>query len=212
MRLAIVAVGLLWQTMAEAEIVSASDTHFVLRHEASSELTPGDLWQRLTEPAAWWHPDHTYSGHASNLSLDAQAGGLWREDWDGGSVSHGRVLYVDPGRTLRLEAPFGPLQALGAYTIWTITISAGEQGSVVVFRRNLQRTAGRRHGRDGQGRRLCQKRGDRQARGAARFVAATPRPVNGNATMKTVHSCIRNQLGNVCRRQAPYPATPYNPL
>ncbi len=116
-----------------AEIVSASDTHFVLRHEATSTLNAGQLWDRLVQPSSWWHPDHTYSGDSANLSLDANAGGLWREDWEDGSVSHGRVLYVKQGRELRMEAPFGPLQGIGAYTIWTITISVAGNGSKVVF-------------------------------------------------------------------------------
>ncbi len=116
-----------------AEIVAASDTHFVLRHEAVSALDAAQLWERLIQPAAWWHPDHTYSGDSGNLSLDAKAGGLWREDWDGGSVSHGKVVFVNHGEQLRMEAPFGPLQALGAYTIWTITISPKDDGSRVVF-------------------------------------------------------------------------------
>ena len=116
-----------------AEIVSSSDTHFVLRHEAISTLDAGQLWDRLVQPASWWHPDHTYSGDSANLSLDANAGGHWREDWDDGSVSHGRVLYVKQGQQLRMEAPFGPLQGIGAYTIWTITISGAGNGSKVVF-------------------------------------------------------------------------------
>ncbi len=120
-------------SFARAEIVAASDTHFVLRHEAVSTLEAEQLWERLVRPATWWHPDHTYSGDSANLTLDATAGGLWREDWEGGSVSHGRVLYVKQGEQLRMEAPFGPLQGLGAYTIWTITITAVETGSKVVF-------------------------------------------------------------------------------
>lgn len=118
---------------APAEVLSSSATHFTLRHEAASTLSPERLWERLIRPSSWWHPDHTYSGDAANLSLDVQAGGLWREDWDGRSVTHGQVLYADPGRILRLEAPFGPLQGLGAYTIWTIRIEPGDDGSVVVF-------------------------------------------------------------------------------
>jgi hypothetical protein len=47
-------------------------------------------------------------------------------------VSHGRVLYVAPGRMLRMEAPFGPLQGLGAYTVWTITISLADGGGATV--------------------------------------------------------------------------------
>jgi hypothetical protein len=120
-------------TLALAEVVSSSSTHFVLRHEASSALSVDELWQRLVRPETWWHPDHTYSGDSENLSLDAEAGGIWMESWEGGSVAHGTVLYVKEGEVLRMNAPFGPLQALGVYTIWTITISPDGSGSRVVF-------------------------------------------------------------------------------
>ena len=131
--LALFGVLLLAGHSATAEIVSASDTHFVLRLEAESSLAPGELWRRLANPAAWWHPDHTYSGDAGNLALDVTAGGLWREDWEGGSVLHGRVLFAKPERSLRLEAPFGPLQGSGAYTVWTITLTPTDAGTRVVF-------------------------------------------------------------------------------
>lgn len=116
-----------------ADIVSASDTHYVLRLEATSSRSPQAMWDRLVEPASWWHPDHTWSGDSANLSLELTAGGLWREEWDGGSVAHGEVLFVQHGKTLRLNAPFGPLAQVGAYTIWTITIEPHEGGSKVVF-------------------------------------------------------------------------------
>lgn len=119
--------------IASADVVSSSDTHFVLRHEAVSSLAADELWQRLVQPAAWWHPDHTYSGSSDNLSLEPVAGGVWKEEWEGGSVVHGTVIYVREGRVLRMNAPFGPLQELGAYTIWTITVSPDGNGSRVVF-------------------------------------------------------------------------------
>lgn len=116
-----------------AEIVSASDGHSVLRHEATDTRSPDELWARLIDPASWWHPDHSCSGDAANLSLDLEAGGLWLESWPGGSVAHGEVLLVEHGRVLRMSAPFGPLQGAGAHTIWTITISADDDGLRVVF-------------------------------------------------------------------------------
>ncbi len=118
---------------ARADVVASSEQHFVLRHEAVSARTVDEMWERLIHPETWWHPDHTYSGDAENLSLDAQAGGLWKEVWAGGSVSHGRVLTVEEGKVLRMDAPFGPLQQLGAYTVWTITLSAVEEGTKVIF-------------------------------------------------------------------------------
>ncbi len=118
---------------AKADVVSSSDAHFALRHEHDSTFSPEELWQRLISPSSWWHPGHTYSGDAANLSLKAEAGGLWLEVWSGGSVQHGRVLLVQTGKVLRLEAPFGPLQSVGAYVVWTITIEQAESGSRVVF-------------------------------------------------------------------------------
>ncbi len=125
--------ALAFAASARADIVSASDTHFVLRHEGTTSLSPAAAWERLVEPASWWHPDHTYSGNAGNLSLELTAGGLWREEWEGGSVAHGTVVFVDAGKTLRLEAPFGPLQGIGAYVIWTITLEPLADGTRIVF-------------------------------------------------------------------------------
>ena len=117
---------------AQAEILESSDSHFVLRHEATSALSADTLWERLIEPSTWWESDHTFSGDAANLTLEVVAGGHWREDWDGNSVAHGRVLTVLKGRILTMEAPFGPLQAMGAYSVWTITITPNDDGTSTV--------------------------------------------------------------------------------
>lgn len=120
--------------LASAEVLASAPDRYELRHEAQSSLAPDALWERLTRPEDWWHPDHTYSGDARNLSLDIQAGGLWREDWDGGSVAHGAVLLVKEGEQLRLDAPFGPLQALGVSVVWTVTLTPIDGGGTrVVF-------------------------------------------------------------------------------
>lgn len=118
---------------SQAEIVSSSASHYVLRHEAKSELDIEALWERLIEPSLWWHPEHTYSGDSKNLSLEPKAGGLWREDWNENSVEHGRVINVATGKMIRLDAPFGPLQEMAVTTIWTITIKADGDHSIIVF-------------------------------------------------------------------------------
>lgn len=120
-------------TAATAEIVEAKPERYVLKQEATSSMSAEDLWARLIKPETWWHPDHTYSGKSENLSLDLQAGGLWREDWDGGSVSHGTVIYVKPGSTLRMNAPFGPLQEIAVNVVWTITLTPTDGGTKVTF-------------------------------------------------------------------------------
>lgn len=107
--------------------------HFTLKHEARSELAPKAVWKRLIKPASWWHPDHSYSGDAKNLSLKLKAGGLWREKWSGGDVAHGEILYIKPGEQLRLNAPFGPMQGMAVNAVWTITLTPDGKGTKITF-------------------------------------------------------------------------------
>lgn len=129
---AAVLAGMLASGAAGAEIVSSSADHFTLKLEAHTELSPDKAWARLIEPASWWLPDHTYSGDSANLSLDVQAGGLWREDWDGGSVWHGTVIQAHEGEKLVLSAPFGPLQGLAVTSVWTISLAPAESGGTII--------------------------------------------------------------------------------
>lgn len=46
---------------------------------------------------------------------------------------HGEVLNAVPGKLLRLDAPFGPLQGMGVSVVWTISIKADGTGSLVTF-------------------------------------------------------------------------------
>ncbi len=128
-----VLIALCVSQVSYADIQSSSQSHYVLKHEAYSELPPEEVWKKLITPSSWWHPDHTYSGDSENISFDAQAGGLWREDWQGNSVLHGEVLLVNKNKTLRLNAPFGPLQALGVNTVWTISLTATGSGTTIRF-------------------------------------------------------------------------------
>ena len=94
---------------AETSEVSASG--FTITHAVVVESDPQKVWQAFTQLPLWWNSVHTWSGQASNLSLDATAGGCWCERWgNGASAMHGRVLLVIPGAVLRLQAWLGPLQ------------------------------------------------------------------------------------------------------
>jgi hypothetical protein len=52
---------------------------------------------------------------------------------DGGGVEHGRVVYVAPGKLLRLTSSLGPLQELGVRGNWTWQIAPNGQGSTVTM-------------------------------------------------------------------------------
>jgi len=96
---------------AHADTSDISSSGFTITFAAVVDAEPQKVWQAFTQLPKWWNSAHTWSGQASNMSLDASAGGCWCEQWAGGaSAVHGRVLMVLPGSALRLQAGLGPLQ------------------------------------------------------------------------------------------------------
>lgn len=111
---AALAAGLLASAAAaRAEVSEASASGFTINHAMVVDADPQAVYQAFTQLPRWWNSAHTWSGQASNLSLDAQAGGCWCERWgDGASAVHGRVLLALPGSVLRFQAGLGPLQEI----------------------------------------------------------------------------------------------------
>jgi uncharacterized protein YndB with AHSA1/START domain len=96
---------------ARAEVVAATDAHFVVKEAVTIAATPTAVWYALTaEIGQWWSPDHTWSGNAANLSIDPRPGGCFCEMLPDGGVRHMQVVYVKPPELLRLEGGLGPLQ------------------------------------------------------------------------------------------------------
>ncbi|MBM4220227.1 MAG: hypothetical protein FJ171_11530 [Gammaproteobacteria bacterium] len=97
---------------AGAEVKFAAPDGFLIEHRFTIAAPAAQVWETLLHPERWWPADHTWSGKRENLSLVADAGGCFCERWDGGSVEHGRVVAVFPGKMLRLDAALGPLQEM----------------------------------------------------------------------------------------------------
>lgn len=116
---------------ASAEVVQKSDAGFVVRVVGEVATTPAEAWSAFVLPAKWWSNAHTFSGEASNLSLDATANGCFCEKMPvpkdapvgqrPGSVMHMRVLYAEPYRALRMTGGLGPLQSEAVTGTMTVT-------------------------------------------------------------------------------------------
>ncbi len=125
---------------ASADTSNVSATGFVSSYREELKVTPDEAWRAIVQLPRWWSDAHTYSGKASNLSLDAGAGGCWCERWgDGHSAQHGQVVLLQPGRVIRFNAALGPLQDLGVAGVLTIVTSA-QDGKT--FLRMTYRVAG----------------------------------------------------------------------
>jgi hypothetical protein len=96
---------------AHAEVTDQSAAGFQIRHVVELNAPPAKARAAVQDIGRWWSSDHTYSGDAANLSIDA--GGCFCEKLPGGSVRHMSVVYSAPG-ALKMFGGLGPLQTTGA--------------------------------------------------------------------------------------------------
>ena len=97
------AIALLAASPAAAEFVSASPNGLEGRETVNLVVPPQMAWSSFGDIAAWWDPEHTYSGKSQNLSLSLSPGGCFCERFPkGGGIEHLRVTYVDPGKRIIL--------------------------------------------------------------------------------------------------------------
>lgn len=112
---------------AAAEVSAVSATGFTSTFRAEVAAPQAAVWRAITQLPQWWSDAHTWSGKASNMSLELHAGACWCERWgEGMSVQHGHVVWVQPGQVLRIDAALGPLQELGARGVFTLITSTRE--------------------------------------------------------------------------------------
>lgn len=119
---------------AQADLGAVSGGGFTTSHTINTSADPQAVYAAMQEISQWWHPDHSWSGDANNLYLDARPGGCYCERLpDGGGVEHLRIIYLAPGKEIRFNGALGPLQgmAINGRMIWKI--EPAENGSTVSF-------------------------------------------------------------------------------
>ncbi|MDP2117454.1 MAG: SRPBCC family protein [Brevundimonas sp.] len=116
-------------TTASAEVTARADNSFSLTFERPVTAPAEAILEAIGRPAAWWSDAHTWSGSAANIQLDLTPGGCWCEALPGGGVKHAETIMVMPERRLvRFDAPFGPLQAIGADAVLTMSWADAADG------------------------------------------------------------------------------------
>jgi hypothetical protein len=77
---------------------------------------------------SWWDAQHTWSGDAKNLSIDARVGGCFCERLPaGGAVQHMSIVWLQPEKVVRMVGGLGPLQelAVSGTMTWEFKPTAG---------------------------------------------------------------------------------------
>ncbi len=104
-----------FSTFNQAEVVDSAANGFTVQHSVQINRPPQYVYNVLVKGIGkWWSPDHTFSGDASNLSIDARPNGCFCERLgEGAAVRHLTVVFVSPGRRLGMSGGLGPLQQVG---------------------------------------------------------------------------------------------------
>ena len=108
--------------VAMASVQDAAEGGFTIEHTATLPVTRAVAWAAVVgDIGRWWNSDHTASGLAANLYINAVPMGCFCERLgeDGGLV-HLVVTFVNPGVMLRLSGGLGPLGLMGVNGNMTI--------------------------------------------------------------------------------------------
>ena len=97
------------------EVIDSGPNGFSLVNELTVNASRAEVWQAAVDHVGqWWSDDHTISGDAGNMSIDAVPQGCFCESiGDHAGVVHLTVTFVNPQIILRLTGGLGPLGLMG---------------------------------------------------------------------------------------------------
>lgn len=117
-----------------AEVKTLNDGGFTVSHQITVAAGPDAVYSGVQKIGQWWNPDHSWTGQAANLYLDAKPGGCFCERLpDDGGVEHLRIIYLAPGKQIRFDGALGPLMGfpLSGRMIWSW--EATGDGTAITF-------------------------------------------------------------------------------
>ncbi len=115
-RIIAAALVLLWAPALGAEVKEAKPQGFTIENVRVVATDPDSAWAALVDDVdSWWPRDHTWWGEASTLSIEPRAGGCFCDRDGQRQADHLQVVFVDPGKLLRMVGGLGPLQGMGLH-------------------------------------------------------------------------------------------------
>ena len=118
-----------------AAAIAQESGGFTVKHEVTIAAAPSKVYEAsVKQVGKWWNPEHTYTGNSKNLSIDPRPGGCFCETFpEGGGIEHLRVIYVSPGKVIRMSGALGPLQELGVAGSLTWSLAPEGEGTKVTW-------------------------------------------------------------------------------
>ncbi len=137
-----IALSSIFSTTASAEVMESSAVSMKIKEVIELAAPVDKAYASFLKIGSWWDKEHTYSGDAANLSLDARPGGCFCEKLpNGGGVLHLTVVFIAPYQRVTLSGALGPLQTTGVTGALSFSFvpkpSQSQPGSQVVLVYNV---------------------------------------------------------------------------
>jgi uncharacterized protein YndB with AHSA1/START domain len=114
---------------ARGEIKDATADGFTLENSVEVAADAAAAWKALVEDVGeWWPRDHTWWGESGEMTIQAEAGGCFCERHGQQQARHLEVVFVDPGKLLRMSGGLGPLQGMGIDGVLEFRLAPSESG------------------------------------------------------------------------------------
>ncbi|MDH7453925.1 SRPBCC domain-containing protein [Luteimonas composti] len=128
---------------ARAEVLDAAPAGFTVENSGVVPVDAGAAWAALVgQVDAWWPKDHSWWGAEGRLSIEPRVGGCFCEVAGDRQAEHLRVVFVDPGRRLRMSGGLGPLQGMGLDGILEFRLEPADSGDGAATRITLHYRVG----------------------------------------------------------------------
>jgi uncharacterized protein YndB with AHSA1/START domain len=124
----------LGSAVAQAAVKETGEGSFTVETVVLTDAKPAKVYADLLRVQLWWNSEHTWSKSARNLRLDGKAGGCFCEKLaEGGSVQHGRVIFAQPGKLLRIDGALGPMQESAVKGVLTFALAPDAGGTRITM-------------------------------------------------------------------------------
>lgn len=118
-----------------AEVLDSAANGFTVKNTVLIEADRGVVYQAaMANVGSWWSSDHTVSGNAANLYMDARVLGCFCERLgDGAGLVHLSISFINPGVLVRFNGGLGPLGLMGVAGNMTWEFETVDEGTLVTI-------------------------------------------------------------------------------
>ncbi|AWV07463.1 SRPBCC family protein [Marilutibacter maris] len=115
---------------ATAEVKDSAADGFTLENSVEVAVDADTAWRALVgEVDRWWPKGHTWWGAQSRLRIEPRAGGCFCEIAGDRQARHMQVVFVEPGKLLRMTGGLGPLQGMGVDGVLEFRLAEAGEGA-----------------------------------------------------------------------------------